>query len=266
MASFLNGVISRLNPKQQEQLGKSGGTRINKDGAHKVTIKTAYESEYDGVPKFTIVFEDSQGKTADWSGSLMKKIGKNNDTGEPNAGMHSVGGVQTQLNKENDLCDNLKVIGEIKNLWIICGLDPEKFGEGTVESQVEHYGKTITAPVWNGLVGQSLTIVTSFEISADKKDSNKVWKNQRVSISNLFNVDGFSQHEIDEKITESKALDAAVKVAKAPKEQYTDIGYGIKYQQENNKACKQELKLLGAKGKAPVAESQTKEDWEEEEF
>ena len=262
--SFLNKALSRMNDADKAKLGKGGGTHINTNGSHKVTIKTAYENEYEGTPKFTVVFEDAQGKTAEWSGSLMKKIGKNSDTGEPNAGMHSVGGVQTQLNKEDDLCDNLKVIGEIKNLWTICGLDPEKFGEGTIDGQVEHYGKTITAPVWNGLIGQSLTIVTSFELAADKKDPNKVWKNQKVSISNLFNSDGLSQHELDEGITEGKALGGAVKLAKAPAEQWSDIGYGIKFGSENNKACKQELRLLGAKGKAPVAETQTKEDWEDE--
>lgn len=250
--SFIQNIVSQMSTADKEKLGKRGGSKINTNGAHKVRIVEAYESEFNGDDNFYVKFEDAAGKAAEWKGYLTKTIGE--EGGVPRAGMYSVNGIQTQLNDKDDKCDNLVVIGHIKNLWRICGLDGAEFGSGIASAQVKAYGKDTTVDMWTELVGKELTIVTSFEVSADKKDPKKTWRNQKVSISNLFNKDRLSQFEIDEGKTEPKAIEEAVRTAKEPAAQFADIGYGIKFSDKANKACIQELKLIANADKVPTAQ------------
>jgi len=249
--SFLTAAISNMSETDKSKLGKSGSTRISNDGSHKVKISSAYEAVYEGSPYFTVEFEDVQGKKAEHTLWLTSKVGEKD--GVVQAGMYPVNGVQTQLNNKGDVYDNVKAMGQIKNLWTICGLDEAKLGEGVVPGKVKAFGKEMDAEIWQSLIGKELTIVTSYEVSADKKDPKKCWRNQKVSMTYLFNKDGLSQFELDEGKTEPKALEAAVKLAKAPAAQYADIGYSIKYSDQNNMACKQELKLLANAGTVPTA-------------
>lgn len=252
MASFILKTHSNLSESEKNKLG-TVGTKVNQDGAHLVSIISAYEGEYDNQPNFNITFEDGAGKTVEWTGYLTSKVGKD-DKGAVKAGEYSVNGVKTQLNNEGDIYDNLNTIGYIKNLWKAAGLDADKFGDGIADGPVTAFGKTITAPIWHGLIGQSVTIVTSFELSLDK-DKKRVWKNQKVSMANIFNSAGLSLLEVTNGKTEPVAIHEAVKTAKLPKAQFADIGYGIKFSDQKNPLCLQELKLLGMSGTKPSVDT-----------
>ena len=252
MSSFLNNLLNNLSDTEKNKLGKSG-SKINMAGSHAVSVVSAFEGSYEGKPNFSVTFETADGRNVEWTGYLTSKVGKDNE-GKVKAGMYSVNGVQTQLDNEGDEFDNLKTIGIIKNLWKITGLPEAEFGSGIQSGTVKSYGKDITADVWTSLVGKQLTIVTSFEVSADKKDHKTTWRSQKVSMTNLFNKDGLSQFELDEGKTEAKAINVAVKTAKLPAAEYADIGYGIKYSDKNNASCKQEIKLIAGAGQVPKTE------------
>lgn len=251
--SFIKRTYANMSDAEKNKVGVVG-TRISTDGDHKVKIIAAYEGEYDNKPNFNVTFEDAQGKTVEWTGYLTAEVGEKD--GVVQAGMYSVNGVQTQLNNKGDVYDNVRTIGTIKNLWKIAGLEADKFEQANVtEGNVTAFGKTITAPIWNDLIGKELTIVTSYEITADKKDPKKTYRNQKVSMSNLFTAAGLSQVEADAGKTEPSAINAIVKLAKQPAAQYADIGYGIKFSDKSKAACIQELKVIGNSGQKPEVET-----------
>ena len=250
--SFINRTMANMSDTEKNKLG-TVGTKINTDGSHLVTIVSAYEGAYEGKPNFNVTFEDVNGKQVEWTAYLTKEVGKD-DKGVVKAGEYSVNGVKTQLNNEGDTYDNLKALGEVTNLWKSAGLEADNFGAGTAQGVVKAFGKDITAEIWHGLIGKQVTIVTSFEISLDK-DKKRVWKNQKVSGSNFYNAAGLSPMEVQAGKTEPAAINEAIKVAKAPKAQFADIGYGIKFADQKNALCIQELKLLGSAGQVPATES-----------
>lgn len=250
--SFIKRAYANLSDAEKKKIG-SVGTRINTDGDHKVKIVTAYEGDYEGQPNFNVTFEDAQGKTVEWTGYLTSEVTEKD--GVVQAGMYSVNGVQTQLNNKGDRYDNLKTMGIVKNLCKIVGTTLEEAAGAITEGNVTAFGKTITAPVWNSLIGKELTIVTSYEITADKKDPKKVYRNQKVSMSNLFTAAGLSQIEVDAGKTEPSAINSIIALAKKPAEQYADIGYGIKFSDKSKAACISELKVIGSAGQAPAVES-----------
>ena len=245
--------MGNMNNEEKAKLGKTG-SKISSDGSHKVVITGCYQGEYDGKPNIAITFNED-GRDCDWTGYLTATVGKDND-GKVKAGMYSVNGVQTQLNNEGDVYDNLKTVGHIKNLCEICGTTLEAVGASVTEGMVKSFGKDIQAPIYNGLIGKSLTIVTSYQISADKDPKKPAWRNQVVSMENLFDINGLSKLELANGKTEPVAIDGAIKLSQAPAAQYADIGYSIKYKDLKNANCITELKLIanGANKKAPVLE------------
>jgi len=251
--SFIKRAYANLSETEKNKIGVVG-TRINSDGDHKVKIASAYEGDYEGQPNFNVTFEDAQGKTVEWTGYLTSEVTEKD--GVVQAGMYSVNGVQTQLNNKGDRYDNLKTMGIVKNLCKIVGTTLEEAAGTITDGNVTAFGKTITAPIWNSLIGKELTIITSYEITADKKDPKKTYRNQKVSMSNLFTATGLSQVEVDAGKTEPSAIHAIVKLAKQPAVQYADIGYGIKFSDKSKAACIQELKVIGSAGQAPAVETQ----------
>jgi len=252
MASFIAKAYSNMGDAEKKKIGVVG-TRINSDGDHKVKIVSAYEGDYEGQPNFNVTFEDAQGKTVEWTGYLTSEVTEKD--GAVQAGMYSVNGVQTQLNNKGDRYDNLKTMGIVKNLCKIVGTTLEEAAGTITDGNVTAFGKTIVAPIWNDLIGRELTIVTSYEITADKKDPKKVYRNQKVSMSHLFTATGLSQVEADAGKTEPSAIHAIVKLAKQPAAQYADIGYGIKFSDKSKAACISELKVIASGGQAPAVES-----------
>lgn len=243
--SIIMNTISNMSEKDKEKLGKVG-TKINFDGEHLLTIVEAYEIDNQ---RFYLQCEDSEGKTVDWTGFLKQKVGKDKD-GNVRAGEYSVDGIKVHLTDENAEYDNLRVIGQISNLWKICGLDPAQFGAGITPGTVT-FSKAGTKNVerWTTLIGKQFTGITSFMVTLDA-DGKKAWRNQELNMNMLFSKDRLSQAEIDGGKTEPMAINAAIAAAKAdPK---------IEYKNRANKICIQELQLIKGAGKAPVAEEATK--------
>ena len=123
--SVITNIVNNMSEKDKEKLGRVG-TKINLDGAHLLTIVDAYEIDNQ---RFYLKCEDSEGKTVDWTGFLKQKVGKD-DKGVVKAGEYSVNGVKTYLGTEGAEYDNVRVIGQLNNLWKVVGLDANQFGAG----------------------------------------------------------------------------------------------------------------------------------------
>lgn len=238
-------TINNMSEKDKEKLGKVG-TKINLDGAHALTIVEAYEIDNQ---RFYLKCEDSEGKTVDWTGFLKQKVGKDKD-GIVKAGEYSVNGVKAHLDTEGAEYDNLRVIGQINNLWKICGLDAAQFGAGITPGTVTfaHAG-TKNIERWTTLIGKQFTGITSYLVNLDA-DGKRAWRNQDLNMDALFSKAQLSQPEIDGGKTEPAAIDAAIVAAKA--------NASIEYKNRTNKICIQELQLIKGAGKVPTTEDATK--------
>ena len=243
--SIITAIVNNMSEKDKEKLGKVG-TKLNLDGEHLLTIVEAYEIDNQ---RFYLKCEDSEGKTVDWTGFLKQKVGKDKD-GVVKAGEYSVNGVKTYLDNETAEYDNLRVIGQINNLWKICGLDPKQFGAGIVPGTIT-FAKAGTKQIerWQTLIGKQFTGITSFLVTLDE-DGKKAWRNQDLNMDALFTKARLSQAEVDSGKTEPVAIEAAIAAAKA--------NPSIEFKNKNNKICMQELQLIRGAGKAPVAEDATK--------
>lgn len=250
--SIILNTVSNMSEADKEKLGKVG-TKLNTDGDHLLTIVDAYEITWQSpkgtFPTFVVKCENAEGKTVEWSAILQQKVGKD-DKGVVKAGEYSVNGVKTYLDNENAVYDNLRAIGQIKNLWKIAGLDEKQFGAGIVNGTVQ-FAKKGALPVerWQTLVGRKFTGLTSCVVSLDE-DGKRVWRNQELNMDALFTQTRLSQAEVDAGKTEPAAIDLAVATAKA--------NATIAYKDRTNKLCIQELQIIKGAGKAPVAEDATK--------
>lgn len=250
--SIIVNAVANMSEADKEKLGKVG-TKLNTDGEHLLTIVDAYEITWQSpkgtFPTFVVKCENAEGKTVEWSAILQQKVGKD-DKGVVKAGEYSVNGVKTFLDNENAVYDNLRAIGQIKNLWKITGLDEKQFGAGIVNGTVQ-FAKKGALPVerWQTLVGRKFTGVTSCVVSLDE-DGKRVWRNQELNMDALFTQTRLSQAEVDAGKTEPAAIDLAVATAKA--------NATIAYKDRTNKLCMQELQIIKGAGKAPVAEDATK--------
>ena len=239
--------MGSMSQADKDKLGKTG-TKINTDGAHLLTITEAYEISSEGgkFPRFVLKMEDAEGKGIDWTGFLKQKVGKD-DKGVVKAGEYSVNGVKTYLDTEGAEYDNIKVIGQINNLWKVVGLDPAQFGAGITAGTVTFPDKgTQPCEHWTALVGKQFTGISSFLISLNK-EKTKAYRNQAIDMDALFSATGFSLAEIEAGKTEPVALPVAVAAAKA--------AAGIKYSDRANKLCISELKLVQGAGTVPPTES-----------
>ena len=243
--SVITSIVNNMSEKDKEKLGRVG-TKINIDGAHLLTIVEAYEIDNQ---RFYLKCEDSEGKTVDWTGFLKQKVGKDKD-GVIKSGEYSVNGVKVYLDNETAEYDNLRVIGQINNLWKICGLDAKQFGAGIVPGTIT-FAKAGTKQIerWQTLIGKQFTGITSFLVTLDE-DGKKAWRNQDLNMDSLFTKARLSQAEVDSGKTEPVAIEAAIAAAKA--------NPSIEFKNKNNKICMQELQLIRGAGKAPVAEDATK--------
>lgn len=250
--SIILSTVSNMSEADKEKLGKVG-TKLNTDGDHLLTIVDAYEITWQSpkgtFPTFVVKCENAEGKTVEWSAILQQKVGKD-DKGVVKAGEYSVNGVKTYLDNENQTYDNLRAIGQIKNLWKIVGLDEKQFGAGIVNGTVQ-FAKKGALPVerWQTLVGRKFTGVTSCVVSLDE-EGKRVWRNQELNMDALFTQTRLSQAEVDAGKTEPAAIDLAIATAKA--------NATIAYKDRTNKLCMQELQIIKSAGKAPVAEDATK--------
>lgn len=237
-------AINNMSDKDKEKLGKVG-TKINVDGDHLLTIVEAYEIDNQ---RFYLKAENLEGKTVEWTGFLKQKVGKD-DQGVVRAGEYSVNGVKTHLDDENAEYDNLRVIGQINNLWKICGLDANQFGAG-IQSGTVTFAKAGTKNVerWTTLIGKEFTGITSFLVTLDA-DGKKAWRNQKLNMDALFTKDKLAQAEVDAGKTEPELIKAAVAAAKANPE--------IEFKNKNNKICIQELQLIKGAGQTPKTEDVT---------
>ena len=234
-----------MSEKDKEKLGKVG-TKISTDGEHLLTIIDAYEIDNQ---RFYLKCEDSEGKTIEWTGFLKQKVGVDKDN-NVRAGEYSVNGVKQYLDNKDAEYDNLRVIGQINNLWKIVGLDAKQFGAGIVPA-------TITFPQaglknierWQTLIGKQFTGVSSYLVTLDA-EGKKAWRNQDLNMDALFTKERLSQAEADSGKTEPVAIEAAIAAAKA--------NPSIEYKNRTNKICMQELALIRGAGKAPVTEDATK--------
>ena len=251
--SIIVNAVANMSEADKEKLGKVG-TKLNIDGEHLLTIVDAYEitweSDKGSFPSFVLKCENAEGKTVEWSAILKQKVGKDSATGVVKAGEYSVNGVKTYLDNENQTYDNLRAIGQIKNLWKITGLDEKQFGAGIVQGTAQFATKGVK-PVerWQTLVGKKFTGITSFLVSMDV-DGKRAWRNQELNMDALFTAARLSQAEVDSGKTEPAAIELAVNTAKA--------SAAIAYKYRQNKICIQELALIKGAGKAPVAEDATK--------
>ena len=250
--SIIVNAIQNMSEADKEKLGKVG-TKLNTDGEHLLTIVDAYEVTWESpkgiFPSFVLKCENAEGKTVEWSAILKQKVGKD-DKGVVKAGEYTVNGVKTYLDKETDEYDNLRAIGQINNLWKICGLEAKQFGAGIVNGTVT-FAKAGTKNVdrWQTLIGKKFTGITSYVVSLDEA-GKKPWRNQELNMDALFTADRLSQAEVDAGKTEAAAIELAISAAKA--------NATIAYKDRQNKICIQELQLIKGAGKAPVTEDATK--------
>jgi hypothetical protein len=242
--SIIMNAINNMSEADKNKLGK-GGTKVNTDGAHLLTVTEAYEID---DQRFYLECEDSEGKTISWTGFLKQKVGKDKD-GNVRAGEYSVNGQKVHLTDENAEYDNLRVIGQINNLWKICGLDAAQFGVGITPGTVT-FAKAGVKNVerWQTLIGKQFTGVSSFLVTLDA-DGKKAWRNQALNMDTLFTKTRLSQAEVDSGKTEPLAIEAAITAAKA--------NASIEYKNKNNKICIQELQLIKGAGQAPATEDTT---------
>ena len=242
--SIILNMMNNMSDEDKAKLGRVG-TKINTDGSHLVTITEAYEIDNQ---RFCLTVEDAEGKTANWTGFFKQKVGKD-DKGVVKSGEYSVNGVKTFLDTEGAEYDNLRTLGNIKNLWKIVGNSEDKFGAG-IEAGSVTFAKAGTKAVenWKGLIGKQFTCVTSYVVTLDA-DGKRAWRNQELNMDALFNKLGLSQVEADTGKTEPVAINAAIAQAKA--------NPSIEFKNRNNKVCMQELALIKGAGKAPVAEAAT---------
>lgn len=251
--SIILNTLGNMSEEDKAKLGRIG-TKINTDGAHLVTIVEAYEIDNQ---RFYLKVEDAEGKTADWTGFFKQKVGKD-EKGLVKAGEYSVNGIKTYLDTEGAEYDNLRVFGQIKNLWKIVGNDEAKFGAG-IEAGTVTFAKAGVKAIenWKGLVGKKLTIITSYLITLDE-DGKRAWRNQAINMDALFTAEGLSQAEKDAGKTEPVAINAAINAAKA--------NASIEYKNRNNKICIQELNLIKNAGKVPTVETPQTAELEEDPF
>lgn len=245
--SIIANIMGSMSETDKAKLGKIG-TKVNTDGAHALTIVEAYEivSEGGKYPRFVLKMEDGEGKQIDWTGFLKQKVGKD-DKGVVKAGEYSVNGVKTYLDQEGAEYDNLRVIGQIRNLWKVVGLDEAQFGAGIVAGTKTFPNKgTLAVEDWTALIGKEFTGVSSYLISLNQ-EKTKAYRNQEINMDALFTVKGLSLAEVESGKTEGTALAVAVKAAKD--------AAGIKYSDRANKLCIQELKLIQSSGTVPATES-----------
>lgn len=245
--SIIANIMGSMSEADKARLGKTG-VNINTDGEHKLTIVEAYEIASEGgkFPRFVLKMEDGEGKKIDWTGFLKQTVGKD-DKGAVKAGEYSVNGVKTYLDQEGAEYDNLRAIGQINNLWKVCGLDADKFGTGVVPGTVTFPNKgTQNCENWTALIGKEFTGVSAFEISLNQ-EKTKAYRNQKINMDALFTKDGLSLAEVEAGKTEGVALASAVTAAKA--------AAGIKYADRANKLCIQELKLVQGAGTVPATEA-----------
>lgn len=246
--SIIANIMNSMSEEDKAKLGKVG-TKVSTDGAHKLTIKEAYEimSEGNKYPRFVLKCEDEEGKTIEWTGFLKQTVGKDAKTGEVKAGEYSVNGVKTYLDTEGAEYDNIRVIGQINNLWKIVGLDAAQFGAGIKPGTVTFPEKgTVAVENWTAFIGKKFTGVSNYVISVDK-DGKRVWRNQELRMDALFTENGLSQAEKDAGKTEGTALEAAVKAAKADAK--------IANNDKANKLAIAELKVIQSGGSVPAVES-----------
>jgi len=262
--NFLANTMNNMSTEDKAKLGRTG-SKLSADGSHLVSIKEFFIGNYDGSPNVQIKFEAADGKSVEWVGNLTTEVNVDDKTGKPVKEVYRLEGKPLVNPQKGDRCDNEATLGKIQNLCKLLGTTVEEAAAAATDAPAKSFGKDISAPTFYTLIGKQLTIVTSFELSLDK-DNKRVWKNQVVSMTHMFNATGLSQLEVDTGITEGKALISAIKLAKAPKEQYTDIGYGIKYKDQKSPICLQELKLLGQAGVAPKAEAAVDVNEDEEPF
>lgn len=242
--SIIMNAVGNMSEADKAKLGK-GGTKVNTDGAHLLTITEAYEIDNQ---RFYLECEDAEGKTINWTGFLKQKVGKD-DNGAIRAGEYSVNGIKTHLTDENAEYDNLRTIGQINNLWKITGLDAAQFGAGITPGTVTFKNAgTKQVERWQTLIGKKFTGISSFLVTLDA-DGKKAWRNQDLNMSTLFTEGKLSQAEVDSGATEPVAIEAAITAAKA--------NAGIEYKNKNNKICIQELQLIKGAGKTPTAEDTT---------
>ena len=245
--SIIANIMGNMSQADKDKLGK-GSSRIGTDGSHLLTITEAYEITSEGgkFPRFVLKMEDGEGKSIDWTGFLKQKVGKDNK-GNVKAGEYSVNGVKTYLDVEGAEYDNIRVIGQINNLWKVVGLDPEQFGAGVEQGTVTFPDKgTQNCEHWTALVGKQFTGISSFVISLNQ-DKTKAYRNQELNMDALFTKDGLSLAEVEAGKTEGTALETAITAAKA--------NASIKYSDRANKLCIQELKLIQGAGTVPPTES-----------
>lgn len=246
--SIIANILNNMSAEDKAKLGKSG-VKVNSDGEHLLTIKEAYEITSEGgtFPRFVLKCEDTEGKTIEWTGFLKQKVGKDPKTGAVKAGEYSVNGVKTYLDTEGAEYDNVRVVGQLNNLWKVCGLDPNQFGAGIKADTVTFPTKgQVAVESWTALIGKQFTGISSYVVSADAKDPNKCWRNQELNMDALFNVNRLSLAEVESGKTEPTAILEAVKKAKA--------AASIKFSDTSNRACIQELKIIQSGGTVPVAE------------
>jgi hypothetical protein len=230
--AFLKNAFNAMSEDQKKKLGVSG-TKINTDGAHKVTIVEAFEIEN----RFVMTFEDEVGKKADATWFLTQTAGKADGTMK--SGPFTKNGMPYEPTSKDDIVDNPMAIGEIKNLFDLIHFGTGKdFGDMRIEASTIVYTKAGTKDIekYVDFIGKEITIVTSFLIVADATDKQKAWRNQKVNTKTFFNKDGLSALELANGITEPKAIDKVVKEAQDSAE--------IEYKSRDSVVCRQELALV----------------------
>ncbi len=205
----LMNEFNSLSKEEQDSLGKTG-SKINKSGAHLVTIESMVEYDESRVK---IVFKDSSGMTAEYTGFL-----KTNDPAKIEGTMK-------------------RTLSQLTNICRAAGTELKKVSaSGKPGTETKKNGDSMDVIRYTAIQGKKLNIITYTEITADDKDANKAWVNQAVDVFKFFDTKKRNGLEISSDAEVGETMEAAAAEAQSRIEIY--------YKHTGNKACQTKLAQL----------------------
>ena len=198
----LLGSIEQMNAEDQAKLGK-GSVRLQNAGVHKVSIKDIYTINDGKFPRLEVFFTTSEGLEAKATTGLK---GKDWTTGEELPENKATQGYILNLFKAafGDKCKQ-----DVNGNWMLSAI------AGAEEGTVTFKSGDVDVTRYAGLIGKELAIGTYTEFSSkgntpdEKKKGKDVFRNQAVSMKDVFTKDLLSLAEVAEGKTEGVAHVAA---------------------------------------------------------
>jgi len=232
--SVLLQSIEELGTEEQSKLGKSS-TRLQTAGVHKVAIKDIYTIEEGNFHRLEIFYATEEGLEVKATLGLKGMDWTTNQE------------LPTNKNTQGYILNIFKVVfgdklkKDAKGSYLLSDL------AGTTSGVVKYSTGEVNVTRYENLIGKALAIGTYTEISSEgttkeeKKKGKVTYRNQAVSIKDIFTENFLTINEVLEGKTEGVAYLTAVERLKTT----FKPGSGFK----DNKAVKMALKAAEAEAK-----------------